>query len=199
MEASIMKTPKPVTPAEAKIVWATLRNPSARRVAKALSQAGRRIHHSTIARWRAQGWRAVAQGVHPLEAARQAVDVAATVLTGNAAAGAEVLERRAEDREQLEGLTDRELLRRAARELCITIILVSQEFQSQLLKLVAEQPMETGVLLQALTQAVSAAGPAFLEALDAREPPKPRCDNSVNGSPDDPTVEMLKNLAPVRE
>jgi hypothetical protein len=36
------------------------------------------------------------------------------VLTGDAAAGAEVLERQAEGREQLEGLTDRELLRRAA-------------------------------------------------------------------------------------
>jgi hypothetical protein len=35
MEAPIMNTPKPVTPAEAKIVWATLRNPSARRVAEA--------------------------------------------------------------------------------------------------------------------------------------------------------------------
>jgi hypothetical protein len=189
-----MKPPRPITPDEAKAVWTAVKNPSARRVARAMTQTGRKIHHSTIARWRAQDWRAVAQGVHPLEAARQAVDVAATVLTGDAAAGAEVLERQAQGREQLEGLTDRELLRRAARELCITIIRGSQELQRHLSKLVAEQPMETGVLLQALTQAVSAAGPAFLQALDARESPKPRCDNSVNGSPDDPMVEMLKNL-----
>src|SRR5450631_1064352 len=100
-EVMIMSSLKPVSPCEAKAVWTTIKNPSARRVARALSQAGRRIHHSTIARWRAQGWRAVAQGLHPLEAARHAVDVAATVLTGDAAAGAEVLERQAQGLEQL--------------------------------------------------------------------------------------------------
>jgi hypothetical protein len=152
-----------------------------------MTQAGRKIHHSTVARWRAQGWRAVAQGLHPLEAARQAVDVAATVLTGDAAAGAEVLERRAEDREQLEGLTDRELLRRAARELCVINILVSQELQRHLSTLVAEQPMETGVLVQALTQAVDAAGPAFYKRLMHGL-------HSVNGRPDDPMIEVLKKF-----
>ena len=109
-----MNTPKPVTPGEAKIVWSTLRNPSARRVARVLSQAGRRVHHSTIARWRAEGWRSVLSGPHPVEAARQAVDVAARVLTGDPTAGPDVLERQAEEREKLENLTDRELLRRAA-------------------------------------------------------------------------------------
>src|SRR5450631_3563368 len=60
-EVMIMSSLKPVSPCEAKAVWATIKNPSARRVAKALSQAGRRVHHSTIARWRAQSWRAVAK------------------------------------------------------------------------------------------------------------------------------------------
>ena len=32
------------------------------------SQAGRQVHHSTIARWNAQGWRPVAHRLHPLEA-----------------------------------------------------------------------------------------------------------------------------------
>jgi hypothetical protein len=50
-----MNLPKPVTPSEAKGVWARIPNPSARRVAKTFSQAGRRIHHSTIARWRSEG------------------------------------------------------------------------------------------------------------------------------------------------
>jgi hypothetical protein len=48
---------RPVTPAEAE--WTTLPNPSARRVTRALSQAGRRVHHSTIARWYARGWRRI--------------------------------------------------------------------------------------------------------------------------------------------
>jgi hypothetical protein len=67
-----MRSPKPVTPAEAMAIWSNIKNPSARSVARALSQAGRRVHHSTIARWYAQGWRPVAHRLHPVEAARQA-------------------------------------------------------------------------------------------------------------------------------
>jgi hypothetical protein len=66
---------KPVTPEEAKRVWVSIPNPSARRVAKALTQSGRRVHHSTIARRRARDWRPVAHSLHPLEAARQALDM----------------------------------------------------------------------------------------------------------------------------
>jgi hypothetical protein len=55
-----MSVLRPVTPEEAKCVWVSIPNPSARRVAKALTQSGRRVHHSTIARWRAQDWRPVA-------------------------------------------------------------------------------------------------------------------------------------------
>ena len=68
---------KPVTPEEAKRVWVSIPNPSARRVAKALTQSGRRVHHSTIARWRAQDWRPVAHSLHPLDAATQEIDRAA--------------------------------------------------------------------------------------------------------------------------
>src|SRR5258706_1195390 len=78
---------KPVTHEEAKRVWVSIPNPSARRVAKALIQSGRRVHHSTIARCRAQDWRPVANSLHPLDAARQAIDVAAGVLTGDHVAG----------------------------------------------------------------------------------------------------------------
>jgi hypothetical protein len=80
---------KPVTHEEAKRVWVSIPNPSARRVAKALTQSGRRVHHSTIARWRAQDWRPVANSLHPLNAARQAIDVATGVLTGDPVAGVE--------------------------------------------------------------------------------------------------------------
>jgi hypothetical protein len=84
---------KPVTPAEAKAVWSTIRNPSARGVANALSQAGRPVHFATVARWRAQGWRYVEHGPHPVEAAREALDIAARVLTGDPRQGAEFLGR----------------------------------------------------------------------------------------------------------
>jgi hypothetical protein len=56
-----MKSLKPVTPQEARAVWSSIPNPSVRRVASALTQAGRRVHPSTIARWHAAGWRSVAR------------------------------------------------------------------------------------------------------------------------------------------
>ena len=102
-----MRSPKPVTPDEAMAVWSSIPNPSARRVAKALNQADRRVHHSTIARWNAQSWRPVAHRPHLVEAARQALDFAAGVLTGDKAGGTKILEE-LHEREQLDDLSDRE-------------------------------------------------------------------------------------------
>jgi hypothetical protein len=106
----MMKSIKSVTPRKARAVWDSLKNPSARSVARALSQSGRRVHHSTIARWYAQGWRPVAHRLHPLEAARQTLDLAAGVLTGEPAAGTAILEKRPE-RDQLDELPDGEVLK----------------------------------------------------------------------------------------
>jgi hypothetical protein len=79
-----MRAITPVRPEEAARVWRSIPNPSARRVAKVLTQAGRRVHFSTIARWRAQGWRPVVSGPHPVKAARDALEVAARLLTAQA-------------------------------------------------------------------------------------------------------------------
>ena len=89
-----MRAIKPVTPDEAATVWRSIPNPSARRVARALTQAGRRVHFSTVARWRSQGWRPVASGPHPIDAARVALGVAARLLTGDPATGADRIQGR---------------------------------------------------------------------------------------------------------
>jgi hypothetical protein len=60
-----MNQPEPVSPREAETVWNSIQDPSARRVAKALIQAGRRVHRSTVSRWRAEGWRPVPNRPHP--------------------------------------------------------------------------------------------------------------------------------------
>ena len=147
---------KPVTPEEAKRVWVSIPNPSAMRVAKALTQSGRRVHHSTIARWRAENWRPVADGLHPLEAARQRLDMAAGVLTGDPVAGLRALNGK-DGTQQQEGLSDRELLRNASREMLIAIRLVSAVLPSQLPHLMATKRMETATLLNAITAGLSAA------------------------------------------
>jgi hypothetical protein len=148
---------KPVTPEEAKRVWVAIPNPSARRVAKALTQSGRRVHHSTIARWRAQDWRPVAHSLHPLEAARQSLDMAAGVLTGDPMAGLKGLGDQDGRQQELEGLSDRELLRNASRDTLIAISLVCEVLPPQLPHLMASKTMETATLLNALNAGLRAA------------------------------------------
>jgi hypothetical protein len=149
---------KAVTPEEAKKgVWVSIPNPSARRVAKALTQSGRRVHHSTVARWRAQDWRPVAHSLHPLDAARQALDMAAGVLTGDPLARVEILSRKDGSQQELEGLSDRELLRESSREMLIAVRLVSHVLPSQLPHLMATKTMETATLLNALNAGLRAA------------------------------------------
>jgi hypothetical protein len=122
-----------------------------------LTQSGRRVHHSTIARWRAEDWRPVADSLHPLEAARQRLDMAAGVLTGDPVAGLKALSDEDGRQQELEGLSDRELLREASTEMLIAIRLVSEVLPSQLPYLMATKTMETATLLNALTAGLRAA------------------------------------------
>jgi hypothetical protein len=156
-----MKAIRLITPREAKAVWDSLRSPSSRTVARALSQAGRRIHHSTIARWWARNWRPVASGEHPVEAAREALDIAARLLTGDPEGGVDLLERYANGNDRFEGLTEQELLRRATRELLIALIVVAEVLCLHAHMLVPKKTRETGTLLKALGKAMSAATNSF--------------------------------------
>jgi hypothetical protein len=173
-------------------VWNTLKNPSARSVARALSQSGRRVHHSTIARWCAQGWRPVAYRPHPVDAARQALDIAAGILTGDPSAGTKILEKRLE-REELDGSSDGEILRRSARQLCIATISTCDAFQKSGSTLVAEHPAEAAQLLKALCGGLPAAVAAFGEALKSKSKGLPRPqDNGTNS--EDPVLDLLKRF-----
>jgi hypothetical protein len=186
-----MRSPKPVTPEEAMAVWNALKNPSARSVARALSQSGRRIHHSTIARRYGQGWRPVAHRPHPVVAARQALDIAAGILTGDPSAGTGILEGRPE-RQQLDGLSDSEVLRRSARQLCIATNLTCDAFQESGSTLVAESPAEAAQLLKALCGALPAAVAAFGEALKSRKYPRPHDNDGITSKA--PLVDLFKRF-----
>jgi hypothetical protein len=85
------------------------------------------------------------------------MDVAAGVLTGDPLAGVEILSREDGSQQELEGLSDRELLRKSSREMLITIGLVSHVLPSQLPYLMATKTMETVTLLNALNAGLRAA------------------------------------------
>jgi hypothetical protein len=76
-----MDQPLPkATPDLAKTVWGRQQSPSARSVARALTQSGRPVHFTTVNRWRAHDWRD-AKGQHPLDQARAALESALPLMT----------------------------------------------------------------------------------------------------------------------
>ncbi len=103
----------------------------------------------------------MASGEHPIEAAREALDIAARLLTGDPRGGVELLEMYATGNERFEGLTDQELLRRATRELLIALIVVAEVFRLHAHMLVPNKTRETATLLRALGKAMSAATKSF--------------------------------------
>jgi hypothetical protein len=101
------------------------------RVATKLRQSGISISHMTVARWRSRGWRPLEREQHPLERAREQLDDAKPLLTGDPLTTAKVLVEESAERDELVRLTDRELLRRAARSATTAVSVVGHAFLRQ--------------------------------------------------------------------
>jgi hypothetical protein len=78
------------------------------------------------------------------------------LVTGEPTTTIEDLLRDSPDREQLEGLSDAELLRKAAREVLIPVCVVVNAMMRQAACFVTE-PAEVGVLMRALAECYRAA------------------------------------------
>jgi hypothetical protein len=155
----------------AKQVWQGIRwRPGSRKVARKLLQAGFFVHHTTIARWRRQGWPATGKARESIDAALTGVDIAAPLLTGDAKTTADELVNLSEAKTQLEGLSEKELVTAVARRALITITLVQEQFNAQLPDLLKEKPRETGVLVGALAALIEATTDALRQ--QAFTPPK---------------------------
>ena len=163
---------KTCTPALAKEVWQATPNASTRRVATKLRQSGARVSHMTVARWRSQGWRPLnGEPQHPLEAAREQLDDAAPLLTGNPLTTAKVLVEQSTERDKLDKLTDGELLREAARSLAIAVIVVARAFLRQP-EAVVNKPGELAMLFRSLAECAQTITAVLAKALntDAASP-----------------------------
>jgi hypothetical protein len=150
------------TPALAKAVWERQRLPSARSVARALRQSGRPVHFATVSRWRRRDWR-VQTTEHPLDKARADLDAAAPILTADPLITARVLVEQSPEREHLEGLTDGELLREAARALAIAVIVIARGLMHRP-ETILDKPGELGLLFSALAACAVAIPAAFGQA-----------------------------------
>jgi hypothetical protein len=150
------------TPELARAVWQRQRSPSARSVARALTQSGLPVHFATVNRWRRCGWRADPTE-HPLEQARADLECALPLVTGDPTTTIEDLLRDSRDREQLEELSDAELLRKAAREVLIAVCVIANAMMCQA-SLFVTKPAEVGALMRALAECYRAATVAFGQA-----------------------------------
>jgi hypothetical protein len=160
-----------VNPAQARKVWETMPDASSRRVATKLRQAGARISHMTVARWRKQGWRPLQHDQqHPLEAARSLLDDAVPILTGDAMTTSRVLVEQSPEREHLQDLTDVELLREAARELAISVIVVARALMHRP-ETILDKTEELGVLFRSLAACAVALPAALAQAKGAARVP----------------------------
>jgi hypothetical protein len=143
------------TPQEAKKVWDRQQRPSARGVARALTQAGRPVHFTTVDRWRRQGW-PPGSAEHPVAQARAALDSAIPVLTRDPTSTCDQLLASSDEREELDRLSDRELIRRASRELAIAMIMCSRAVQRRANNLVSHTLAEASVLVLSLAKCFKA-------------------------------------------
>src|SRR4051812_34440280 len=145
------------SPAQARKIWESMANPSTRRVATRLHQAGLSVSHMQVARWRNQGWREVAQNDHPLEAARKFFDDAIPLFTSNPNMTANVfIEKKTAERDALEQLTDKQLLNQAVREIATTTIIIARALRQRVNTLIPTKVGELAVLLRSLAISLSA-------------------------------------------
>jgi len=137
-------------------------------VARALSAAGFPVHYVTVARWRAQNWRTVVAD-HPLEAAHAALEAAAPLVTGNPTTIIDDLVARAADADALAAMSDSQLLRSAARELLIGLIVLTRGITQKAGELLIEKPTDLAAGVRAIAHANIAATKALDQACDLEQ------------------------------
>jgi hypothetical protein len=124
------------------------------------------VHFVTIARWRAQNWRAKASD-HPLEIARNQLEAVAPLVTGDPETTIEDLLGDPARRRDLDELTDAEVLRRTAREAAIATAIVARAIQDRATS--AFNPAELTPALFALAQCLHVLPSGFEQWIKLRE------------------------------
>jgi hypothetical protein len=168
-----MTRPLPkATPALAKAVWENQRRPSARSVARALTASGRPVHFATIARWKAKKWRADTND-HPLDVARATLESITPLVSSDPQTTIQDIKDEGSSTD-LEQLSDAELLRKTATELCTLSVMVHRTLREELGHLVTMRTDELGFLIQSLSACLQAVRNAYAQADDMENgPPLP--------------------------
>jgi hypothetical protein len=188
------------TPADGKRVWDSMLKagikPTVRTVTTALNQAGLVTTKTSVHRWRKGNWapntpNTPTQGP-AMQTAAQNVDAAVPVLTGDPTTRAADLTNGPE-RAEFQKLDDGAVIRTAAREACITAIILLRQVRA-MAELVETMPLEIGVLQQALASSISASTAAFKTMLAITDKLRHATPAATGSTPPDPVNDRL-NLA----
>jgi len=144
------------TPDDARRVWESMAKPTYRRVALALTQAGKSTTAVTVCRWHRQGWTKKREIGGPVPQPLAELDAATPVLTGDALRRIDSLKA---ELDLEDGRTDEDMIARGLRELAsasLTALRVARLIDPVR---IAENPDKVGVLLER-------SGNALLAAID---------------------------------
>ena len=152
-----------VTPADAKAVWESMEKPSVRRVALALTLAGKKVAKSAVDQWKKAGWRREANPVKEPKPLAE-LDAAVPVLTGDPlkrlaslAPGPDPAGRDQCDKKCIDDQTDEELVALGLRELVDCTVRVLGVVGTAGAPLVLAEPDKIGVLFEKAGNALLAA------------------------------------------
>lgn len=145
-----------VTPEDVKRVWDSQRHRTPRTVARALGQAGRKVPVKTIMRRQAENWIVIPPPRHPLEVARDMLDAAIPLLTGDPTSTVCRILRMQENAEKLEMFTEDELYRQRTRALRTAVTVVSLELARRTDEFTPDRIGEYNLLFATVTLAFKA-------------------------------------------
>ena len=121
------------------------------------------MHFVTVARWRAQHWKA-RPSQHPLEIARSQLEAVAPFVSGDPETTLEDLVGDPADEQDLASLTDGEVLRRAAREVTIATALIAGAIKDRVTMSECD-PLKVTPAVIALGRALDVLPAAFNQAI----------------------------------
>jgi hypothetical protein len=154
----VSELPAPVNAQDARRVWDSQRCPSSRSVARVLTQAGRPVHFTTIARWRRQGWRSQPTSEHPLTAVMRTLDLAVPLLTGDPTS--KVADILGIEHKDDESKTNHKDMPRVIREAFVASYVLNRLLCECCPELLPHKPAQIAVLLKALSRLTKTAANA---------------------------------------
>jgi hypothetical protein len=160
----LSELPAPVNAQDAKREWDRQRRPSSRSVATVLTQAGRPVHFTTIARWKRQGWRSHTPSEHPLTAATTMLDLALPLLTGDPTSKVVDLLGTMEDKYETTRVDKH--MPGFIRERYIATFVITKLGLEYCAEMLAHKPAQLAVLLRAISQLTKTTSRAHLQWLN---------------------------------